>query len=213
MVKSASGPSAPPELSVVRGTVAPTLLVVEIESAAWRPAPREERLLAALDIAGLRLACALPSPYSKQKTSACTDESERRKDEGRRPEASDPAGTSALDIAHPAASRLLSRTIILNSRPSPEAQLIELCQTLCIAPPQIALIASTPKSQPIALKVGLLLALKGAGYENEAAADRVFVSRNAGGLERALEYVVRLARAGSGASPGASAGNAHENGV
>lgn len=190
MVKSASEPSAAPALSVVRGTVPPVLLIVEIGSAEWRPSTREKRLLAALEAAGLRLACALPSPDSKPKTSANAEKGKRRKDEERCRKAINPAGTRASSPMRPALPQPFFRKIDLGSRPSPELQFVELCQTLCITPLQTVLIAATPNSLPVALKAGTLLALRGAGYKNEAAADRVFKPRSEGGLEKALEYVM-----------------------
>ena len=42
------------------------------------------------------------------------------------------------------------------------------------------------------LEAGIALALRGAGYENEAAADMVFKPRSSGGLAAAIEYACRL---------------------
>ena len=42
------------------------------------------------------------------------------------------------------------------------------------------------------LEAGIALALRGAGYENEAAADMVFKPRSSGGLPAAIEYACRL---------------------
>ena len=45
---------------------------------------------------------------------------------------------------------------------------------------------------PLLLEAGIALALRGAGYENEAAADMVFKPRSSGGLAAAIEYACRL---------------------
>jgi hypothetical protein len=48
------------------------------------------------------------------------------------------------------------------------------------------------RNQPLLLEAGIALALRGAGYENEAAADMVFKPRSSGGLAAAIEYACRL---------------------
>ncbi len=54
-------------------------------------------------------------------------------------------------------------------------------------------IATQPQDLPLLLEARAALVLKGAGYENEAAADRVFPPRSAGGLVQAIRYVGALA--------------------
>ena len=52
---------------------------------------------------------------------------------------------------------------------------------------QAAVIATSPRGLPLLLEAGTALALRGAGYENEAAADMVFKPRSSGGLAAAIE--------------------------
>lgn len=191
MAESAFGSPALPGFSVVRGTVPPALLIVEVESAIWKPSPREERLLAALDAAGLHLACALLSPSSKLTANESAEGNAHRRSKTQCGKVGGPAGVDSAASTCPIVSQLLTHQIVLNNQPSPEVQLVALCRKLGTQPIQTALIASTPASLPIAPKAGTLLALKGAGCQNEAAADRVFEPRSEGGLEKALEYVVR----------------------
>ena len=47
-------------------------------------------------------------------------------------------------------------------------------------------------SRSLILEAGIALALRGSGYENEAAADMVFKPRSSGGLAAAIEYACRL---------------------
>ena len=70
-------------------------------------------------------------------------------------------------------------------------------------------IATRPIDLPFALEAGMDMALAGAGYENEAAADRVFGSRSAGGLVEAIRYAAALAADGAGADADA---NTHATG-
>lgn len=57
---------------------------------------------------------------------------------------------------------------------------------------QAAVIATSQRGLPLLLEAGIALALRGAGYENEAAADMVFKPRSSGGLAAAIEYACRL---------------------
>ena len=57
---------------------------------------------------------------------------------------------------------------------------------------QAAVIATSQRGLPLLLEAGIALALRGAGYENEAAADVVFQPRSSGGLAAAIEYACRL---------------------
>ena len=57
---------------------------------------------------------------------------------------------------------------------------------------QAAVIATSQRGLPLLLEAGTALALRGTGYENEAAADMVFKPRSSGGLAAAIEYACRL---------------------
>ena len=57
---------------------------------------------------------------------------------------------------------------------------------------QAVVIATSQRGLPLLLEAGTALALRGAGYENEAAADMVFKPRSSGGLAAAIEYACRL---------------------
>ena len=52
--------------------------------------------------------------------------------------------------------------------------------------------AASQRGLPLLLEAGTALALRGTGYENEAAADMVFKPRSSGGLAAAIEYACRL---------------------
>ena len=51
---------------------------------------------------------------------------------------------------------------------------------------------NSQRGLPLLLEAGIALTLRGAGYENEAAADMVFKPRSSGGLAAAIEYACRL---------------------
>ena len=52
---------------------------------------------------------------------------------------------------------------------------------------RLPVIATSQHGLPLLLEAGIALALRGAGYENEAAADMVFKPRSSGGLAAAIE--------------------------
>lgn len=87
---------------------------------------------------------------------------------------------------------LLSRvhaTLLSNPK---QGELAALCQQHGYALDQTAVIATTPQGLPLLLEASVSLTLRGAGYENEAAADMVFKPRSSGGLAAAIEYACRL---------------------
>ena len=193
-----------PAFSVMAGAPNIVLVLIEIDGARWSPSAREWRALQSLAETGVELACV----WDSNAPSECGENGEPATVQPARHAALVPFDEPALPVAN-AASALpgepapsAPRTVptgpfphaidLASSHPSPTAQLVALCRELGIAPHQVALIATTPASNDIALKVGTLLALKGSGYQNEAAADRVFAPRHAGGLADALEYVRRL---------------------
>lgn len=73
-----------------------------------------------------------------------------------------------------------------------QGDLARLCQEHGCALDRTAVIATTPQGLPLLLEASVSLTLRGAGYENEAAADIVFKPRSSGGLAAAIEYVCRL---------------------
>lgn len=73
-----------------------------------------------------------------------------------------------------------------------QGDLARLCQEHGCALDRTAVIATTPQGLPLLLEASVSLTLRGAGYENEAAADMVFKPRSSGGLAAALEYACRL---------------------
>ena len=73
------------------------------------------------------------------------------------------------------------------------ATLADLCREHGCALVDAAVVATRPQDLPWLLEAHRALALAGAGYENEAAADRVFPPRSAGGLVQAIRYVGALA--------------------
>ena len=80
---------------------------------------------------------------------------------------------------------LLSSRVAAVLVPCPaQGELAIQCQAHSCSLKQAAVIATSQR--------GLPLALRGAGYENEAAADMVFKPRSSGGLAAAIEYVCRL---------------------
>lgn len=70
--------------------------------------------------------------------------------------------------------------------------LAELCRPHGCTLEDTAVIATRPQDLSLMLEARWAIALSGAGYENEAAADRVFPSRAAGGLVKAIRYVGSL---------------------
>lgn len=73
-----------------------------------------------------------------------------------------------------------------------QGDLARLCQEHGCALDRTAVIATTPQGLPQLLEASVSLTLRGAGYENEAAADMVFKPRSSGGLAAAIEYACRL---------------------
>ena len=73
-----------------------------------------------------------------------------------------------------------------------QGDLARLCQEHGCALDRTAVIATTPQGLPRLLEASVSLTLRGAGYENEAAADMVFKPRSSGGLAAAIEYACRL---------------------
>lgn len=88
---------------------------------------------------------------------------------------------------------LLSSRVATALLPDPaRGELSAQCQTYGCALDQAAVIATSQRGLPLLLEAGIALCLRGAGYENEAAADMVFKPRSSGGLAAAIEYVCRL---------------------
>ena len=79
---------------------------------------------------------------------------------------------------------------LLSSRVATE--LASQCRTHGCTLDQAVVIATSQRGLPLLLEAGIALALRGAGYENEAAADMVFKPRSSGGLAAAIEYACRL---------------------
>ena len=91
------------------------------------------------------------------------------------------------------AATLLSSRVATALLPNPtQGGLAAQCQTHGCALDQTVVIATSPRGLPFLLEAGIALALRGAGYENEAAADMVFKPRSSGGLAAAIEYACRL---------------------
>lgn len=88
---------------------------------------------------------------------------------------------------------LLSSRVATALLPDPaRGELAAQCRTHGCALDQAVVIATSQRGLPLLLEAGIALALRGAGYENEAAADMVFKPRSSGGLAAAIEYVCRL---------------------
>ena len=88
---------------------------------------------------------------------------------------------------------LLASRVATALIPGPtQGELAAQCQMHGCALDQTAVIATTPQGLPLLLDAGIALTLRGAGYENEAAADVVFKPRSSGGLAAAIEYACRL---------------------
>lgn len=88
---------------------------------------------------------------------------------------------------------LLSSRVGAALLPSPKQdEFAALCRQHGCAFDQTAVIATTQHGLPLLLEAAVALTLRGAGYENEAAADVVFKPRSSGGLAAAIEYACRL---------------------
>ena len=88
---------------------------------------------------------------------------------------------------------LLSSRVATALLPNPtQGELAAQCQAHGFALAQAVVIATSQRGLPLLLEAGIALTLRGAGYENEAAADVVFQPRSSGGLAAAIEYACRL---------------------
>lgn len=88
---------------------------------------------------------------------------------------------------------LLSSRVATALLPDPaQGELAAQCRTHGCTLVQTAVIATSQRGLPLLLEAGVALCLRGAGYENEAAADVVFQPRSSGGLAAAIEYACRL---------------------
>lgn len=88
---------------------------------------------------------------------------------------------------------LLSSRVATVLLPCPtQGELAVQCQTHSCPLDQAAVIATSQLGLPLLLEAGIALALRGAGYENETAADMVFKPRSSDGLAAAIEYMCRL---------------------
>ena len=88
---------------------------------------------------------------------------------------------------------LLSSRVATALLPDPaQGELAAQCQAFGCTLDQAVVIATSQRGLPLLLEAGIALALRGAGYENEAAADMVFKPRSSGGLAAAIEYACRL---------------------
>ena len=88
---------------------------------------------------------------------------------------------------------LLSSRVATALLPDPaRGELAAQCQAFGCALGHAVVIATSQRGLPLLLEAGVALALRGAGYENEAGADMVFKPRSSGGLAAAIEYACRL---------------------
>ena len=88
---------------------------------------------------------------------------------------------------------LLSSRVATALLPNPtQGELAAQCQAHGCALAQAVVIATSQRGLPLLLEAGIALTLRGAGYENEAAADVVFQPRSSGGLAAAIEYACRI---------------------
>ena len=102
-------------------------------------------------------------------------------------------GADQLTPDEHTAFALLSSRVDAALLPNPkQGELAALCQQHGCALDQTAVIATTQHGLPLLLNAAVSLTLRGAGYENEAAADVVFKPRSSGGLAAAIEYACRL---------------------
>lgn len=99
-------------------------------------------------------------------------------------------GASGLSAAERAAAESLPADITVELTANPmHTDLAALCRHQGCTIAETAVIATRPQDLPLVLEARRAFALAGAGYENEAAADRVFRTRAAGGLVQAIRYV------------------------
>ena len=91
--------------------------------------------------------------------------------------------------AHTALSSAIE---VVPIRDAEKSSLAALCRRHGCTLADAAVIATRPQDLPWLLEAHTALALEGAGYENETAADRVFPPRSAGGLVQAIRYVGTL---------------------
>lgn len=88
---------------------------------------------------------------------------------------------------------LLSSRVATALLPDPtRGELAAQCQSHGCVLDQAVVIATSQCGLPLLLEAGIALTLRGAGYENETAADVVFQPRSSGGLAAAIEYACRL---------------------
>ena len=88
---------------------------------------------------------------------------------------------------------LLSSRVATALLPNPtQGEFAAQCQAHGCALAQAVVIATSQRGLPLLLEAGIALTLRGAGYENEAAADVVFQPRSSGGLAAAIEYACRI---------------------
>lgn len=88
---------------------------------------------------------------------------------------------------------LLSSRVATALLPDPaRGELSAQCQMHGCTLDQAVVIATSRRGLPLLLEAGIALCLRGAGYENEVAADVVFQPRSSGGLAAAIEYACRL---------------------
>jgi len=96
----------------------------------------------------------------------------------------------ALSPDERTAFALLSSRVAAILVPCPaQGELAIQCQAHSCSLNQAAVIATSQRGLPLLLEAGIALALRGAGYENEAAADN---PRPSGGPAAAIEYACRL---------------------
>ncbi len=88
---------------------------------------------------------------------------------------------------------LLSSRVATALLPDPvRGELAAQCRAHGCTLDQAVVMATSQRGLPLLLEAGIALCLRGAGYENEAAADVVFQPRSSGGLAAAIEYMCRL---------------------
>lgn len=88
---------------------------------------------------------------------------------------------------------LLSSRVAAVLVPCPaQGELAIQCQAHSCSLNQAAVIVTSQRGLSLLLEAGVALCLRGAGYENEAAADVVFQPRSSGGLAAAIEYACKL---------------------
>ncbi len=107
-------------------------------------------------------------------------------------------GAKRMSVSETAALEPLSSIVAIETLKKDDRNLAKLCRQHACTLANVAVIATHPRDLPYALEAELTVTLKGAGYENEAAADRVFAPRSAGGLVMAIEYIRSLIKATDG---------------